>query len=138
MTGRHRIKTKALRTFKQQIELDVAIAFDTRIRRLSGDVSAHEGFHHVAFELLGVVEYVVIDTEHLRHAPSVVDVSDRAAARVRDAAPQFQGGADDLVPLVDEQSGRHRRVNATAHRYKDFHRTSLPARSDFYAPVVKR
>ena len=79
-------------------------------------VAGDEGRHHVALELLGVVEDVVIDAEHLGDAARVVDVGDRAAARVRHAAPEFQRGADDLVTLLEQQAGGDRRIDAATHR----------------------
>ena len=56
-------------------------------------VAFDEGGDDVTLELLGVVEDVVIDAEHLGDATRVVDVGHRATARVRDAAPELQGRA---------------------------------------------
>jgi hypothetical protein len=89
-------------------------------------VPLDERRHHVALELLGVVEDVVVDAEDLRDPPGVVDVADRATTRVRRAAPELQRGADDLVALFDQESRGHRRIDAATHRYEDFHRPSLP------------
>lgn len=70
-------------------------------------MSLDEGRDHVAFELLGVVEDVVVDTERLGDPPRVFDVSDRAAARVRGSAPELECGAHNLVALFEQEaSGR--------------------------------
>ena len=84
-------------------------------------VALDEGRHHVALELLGVVEDVVVDAEDLGHPARVVDVGDRAAARVRDPAPELQRRADDLVARFEQQRRGDRRVDAATHRYEDFH-----------------
>jgi hypothetical protein len=69
----------------------------------------------VAFELLGVVEDVVVDAEHLGDATRVVDVRDRAASRVRDPAPELQRGTHDVVTLLDQETGGDRRIDAATH-----------------------
>ena len=127
MTHRDRVEAQADSSLEQEIELDVSIALNARIRRLPRRVSRDKGRHHVALELLGVVKDVMINSEHLGDATSIVHVGDRAAARVRHAAPQLQRGAHDVVPLFNEQTSRHRRVNAATHRYQNFHCSSLPA-----------
>jgi len=74
MARRDGVKTEARSSLEQQIELDVSIAFNARIRRLPRRVSRDKGRHHVALELLGVVKDVVVDAEHLGDAARVVDV----------------------------------------------------------------
>jgi hypothetical protein len=74
MPGGHRVETKSRRTFEQEVELDVSIAFNAGIGRTPRGVARHEGRHHVSFELFGVVKDVVVDAEHLRDTSSVVDV----------------------------------------------------------------
>ena len=49
------------------------------------------------------------------HRTGIVDIGHRAAAGVGLAAPQLEGGADDLVPGLDEQRRRHRRVDPSRH-----------------------
>jgi len=115
MTGRDGVETEPPGAFEEQVELDVAIALDTGVRRLSRGVSVNEGRDDVAFELLGVVEHVVIDAKYLGHATRVVDVGDRTAARVRHAAPELQRGAHDLVTLLDQETRGDRRIDAATH-----------------------
>jgi len=57
----------------------------------------------------------VVDAEHLSDAARVVDVGDRATTRVRNAAPEFQGGAHDVVTLLDQETGGDRRIDAATH-----------------------
>jgi len=78
-------------------------------------VRLDEGRDDVALELFGVVEDVVIDAQHLRDATRVIHVGDRAAARVRDAAPELQRGAHDLVTLLDQETGGDRRIDPATH-----------------------
>jgi hypothetical protein len=106
--GRHRVEAEATRSFEEEVELDVSIAFDARIGRATREVPLDEGSNDVALELLGIVEDVVVNAERLGDAARVLDVSDRAATRVRDAAPQLQGCAHDLVTLLQQQAGGRR------------------------------
>src|ERR1019366_3394393 len=128
MAGRHGVKAQTLRALEEQVELDMTVALDARVGRASRRVTGDEGRHDVTFELLGVVEDVMVDPEHLGDTARVVDVGDRTTARVRDATPELQRGANDLVPGVHEEPRRDRRVNAAAHRHQYFHDPSLPAR----------
>ena len=54
---------------------------------------------------------MVVDAEPGGHPPGVLDVADRAAARVAGTAPQLHGGAHDVVALLDQQRGRDRGVH---------------------------
>ena len=58
---------------------------------------------------------MVVDAELLGDAAGVVDVADRAAARVAVAAPQLHRDPDDLAAGVEQEGGRDRRVDAAAH-----------------------
>lgn len=80
MAGGDGVKTQSMRALEEQVELDVSIALDARIRRLPGHVGRHEGSHDVVVELLGVVEHVMVDAEHLGHASRVIHVGDRTAS----------------------------------------------------------
>jgi hypothetical protein len=102
VAGRHPVKTQPSRSIEEQVELDVAIALNTGIRGLALGVGRHERCDDVTFELVGVIEDVMINVEHLGNASRIIDVRDGATARVRHSAPQFQGGADDLVTLLEE------------------------------------
>jgi hypothetical protein len=101
MARRYGIKAETPSPLKQQVKLDVPIALDAWIRRRSFNVGAHEWLDHVVVELLGVVKDVVIDAENLGDASCVVNVGDRTAARIRDAAPELQRGTNDVVTLFE-------------------------------------
>ena len=79
------------------------------------------GRHDVAVELLGQVEDVVVDAELLGHPAGVLDVGDRAAARVRLAAPELERGADDLMALLHQERGRDGGVDASRHGHEHPH-----------------
>ncbi len=87
MPRRHRVKAQSLGAIEEQVELDVTVALDAGIGRLSLEMTLDEGSDHVALELFGVVKDVVVNAQDLRHSTRVVDISDRTAARVRRAAP---------------------------------------------------
>jgi hypothetical protein len=75
----------------------------------------------VAREVVAEVERVVVDAQLVGHPTGVVDVADRAAARVALAAPELEGDAHHLVALVAQQGGRHRRVDAARHHHQHPH-----------------
>ena len=106
---------------QEAVELEVAVALDARVGRAPGGVGGDVRVDHVAVEVVGEVEDVVGDAELLGHPAGVLDVGHRAAARVAHAAPQLHGGADHVVALLEEQGGRHRRVDPARHG--DEHRT---------------
>ena len=80
-----------------------------------GGVGRDEGSDDVTVELVGVVEDVVVDAQHLGDPTRVVDVGDRTTARVRHAAPELQRGAHDLVALLEQETGGDRRIDAATH-----------------------
>jgi hypothetical protein len=138
VTSGDRVEAETDSSLEEQVELNMAIALDARIRRLARRVASYEGLDDVALELRGVIEHVMVNAEHLGDSARVVDVGDRTATRVRHPAPQLQGRANHLMALLEEEPSGHRRVNASAHRHEYFHRTSLPVRGDFYASPAKR
>ncbi len=111
---------------QQPIELHGAVALNARIRRPPRRVLPHIGRHDVAVELLGQVEDVVGDAELLGHPAGVLDVGDRAAARIGRPAPQLERGADHLVALLHQERRRHGGVDASRHGYEHPHGTSVP------------
>jgi len=58
VTRRHGVETKSRRSLEEQVKLDVTVALDTGVRRLTGQMTFDEGSHHVTFELFGVIENV--------------------------------------------------------------------------------
>jgi hypothetical protein len=127
VTGRYGIEAESSSAFKQQIELDVAIALNAGIGRLTRGVALDERCDDEPFELFGVIKDVMVDAENLSHAARIVNVANRTASRIRRPTPEFQGGAHHLVTLLDQEARRDRRVDATTHCNEDFHGPSLPA-----------
>ena len=76
--------------------------------------AATYGRDDVVVEVVAEVEDVVVDAELLGHAPGVVDVADRAAARVALAAPQLHRDPDD-VP-ARRRAGARRRPTSRRRR----------------------
>ncbi len=105
----------------QAVELEVAIALDAGVRGQTGSVVADVGLHDVTGEVVTEVEHQVLDVELLRDAPGIVDVADRATAGIALATPQLERHADDVVTVVAEQGGRHRRIDASGHGDQDLH-----------------
>ncbi len=89
-------------------------------------MTGDEGSDDVLLKLFGVIKNVMVDPQNLCHATRVINVSNGAATRVRRSAPQLERGAHDLMTLLEQESCGHRRINATAHRYENFHPSSLP------------
>src|SRR5580692_12350869 len=133
MAGGDDVEAETMRAFEQQVEFNVSVALDARIGRATGGVGLDEGRDDVALELLGVVEDVVIDAEHLGDAACVVHVRDRATARVRYPTPELQRGAHDFVALLEQETGGDRRIDPATHGDQNFHRPSLPVAS--YRPL---
>jgi len=93
---------------EEEIELDVAVALDARVRCPAAAIRIDVRLHHVLCELVAEVEDVVLDAELRCNPAGVVDVGDRTAARVGLAAPELHGHADHVVAGVDQQRGRDR------------------------------
>ena len=126
------VEPQTLRPFKEQVELDDAIAFNTGIGCQPSGVISDKGFDHGGLKLLGVVKDVVVDSEHMCHAPSVIDIRDRTTSRIAWATPQLQGDANHVVSGFAQQGGGDRGVNSPRHCDHDFHVVSLPA--GWYGP----
>ena len=103
MPGRQGIEAEPKRAVEEAAELEVAVALDAGIRRSPECVRLDVGGDDPLLELLGEVEDVVVDPEPGRDPAGVVDVTDRAAARVACSAPELQGGSDDVVALLEQQ-----------------------------------
>jgi hypothetical protein len=84
-------------------------------------MGGHVGGDHRGVEIVGEVEDVMGDADLVGHPPGVVDVGDRAAARVRVTTPQLQGGPHDVMPGVGQQRRRHRGIDTTGHGHQNTH-----------------
>ncbi len=79
------------------------------------------GTDDVGREVVTEVEHQMVDAELLRGPPGVVDVSDRAAARVALAAPQLHRDPDHLVARVPQERGGDGGIHPAAHRHEHVH-----------------
>jgi hypothetical protein len=128
---RHEIEAEHFGAIEEPTELDAPVALDARVRRLARGIGVDVRGDHSPREVVGEVEDVVGDAE-LRGDPSrVLDVGDAATPGVAVAAPQLERDARDVEAAFEEQRGRDRRVDATAHGYEH-------ARSGHRAPVATR
>ena len=87
VTSCHGIKPEQSSTLRQAVELEVSIAFDTRIRRGAGTMGIDIGINDVRGEVVGKVEHQVVDAQLLSNATSIVHVADRTATGVALASP---------------------------------------------------
>jgi hypothetical protein len=113
-------------------ELQTAVARDARDGRLALQITLDEGLDHLALEIALKVQDVEGEAQVFRHAPRVVHVVERAAARRQRLAvlaqrkpppliPQLHREADQLVPGLPQHRRRRRTIDAAAHRNRDLH-----------------
>jgi hypothetical protein len=82
MTRGDSVKSQSLGSLEKQIEFDVAIALNARIRRRRARVPFDKWRHDTTFEFFGVIKNVVIYAEYLSNATCVVNVGHRTTAGV--------------------------------------------------------
>jgi len=105
------------RLVEQKAELDVTIAHGARRRSAAQSIFRDKVVHDRCFEPLVYIHDMVRDGKKVRHTPRVADVFIGTARRVFRPHPGRQ--ADDVVSFSLEQGGRHRAVDAAAHRHCD-------------------
>jgi hypothetical protein len=129
---RHLLAAEALRQTVERGELQAAVAGHARDRRLAFEVGVDERLDHVALELAFEVQDVEREAQVPGHAPRVVHVVERAAARRQGLAvlvhaqpppliPKLHREADQLVPRVLQHRRRRRTIDAAAHGYRNLH-----------------
>ena len=119
MPGRHGSAVQRIGMVQEIAELGEGVAAHARNRGPPARVLRHEVADHVAAEPLLEIHYVVRNAERVSDELRVGDGVERATGAVGDCitvAKQLHGGADDLVPRLDEQGSRHRAVHAARHR----------------------
>src|SRR5581483_8973779 len=146
VSGGDSVEAELAGPVQEPVELEVPVALDARVGGASFRVGGHVRIDNMTVEVVGEVEHVVGHTELLSDTPSVLDVGDRAAARVAGAAPELHRGPDDVVALLQQQGGGHRRVDAARHGGEHAHQrprrratasgTTLRARSTSSSVVV--
>ena len=119
MAGRDSIGAESVRAIEQRGELQIAVAAGARQRGAPGGVLTHEIRDDVLVKLPLEVDDVVRNANRRGDAAGVVQIVERAAAAERRHAfgliVELHRQADDLVALVREQGGGHRRVDAAGH-----------------------
>ena len=121
MPGCYCIEAKQPSALAETIELEMAIAFDTWV----GCKAIHMGLHvwvdNMLVEVVGKVEYQMINAQLLGNSPRIIHVGNRTATGVAFASPQAHSHAHHFVAGVFQFGGSHRRIDATRHGHKHFH-----------------
>src|SRR6201999_2815115 len=126
------IEAECQRPSGQRGEFDSLVAPHTGVGRLTAGVRRHEVVGDVFLEAVRETPYIERDVENIGHAAGVAGVLFRAAATRAGAqrarcGRQRQVHTDDVVTGVDHPCGRHRRVDAAAHRDEHPHCSVTPA-----------
>ena len=110
-----RVEPEALGALEQATKLDVPVALDAGIGRLSRRMAQDVGVHDLVLERVGEIEHMVSDAQLLRHPPGIIDIGNRAAAGVRSTTPQLQRGADHFMAALRQNRRGDRRINPSGH-----------------------
>src|SRR5262249_10548607 len=130
VAGRDGIGTNLPCRNQELIELQMIVAEAAWDRRAPGKILVYERTHHVALETLLVIDYVIRNSNRLRHPPRVINIVKRAAtslygfrhsgmARQPPLVPKLHREADNLMPFGTEHSGDGGGVNPTRHGNAD-------------------
>jgi hypothetical protein len=103
MPSGHCIKTQNNATFVQTIELQVTVAFDTRVGRNTDGMIVDIWLNHIAMKIFGEVKNQVINSELLGYSTSVVDIAHAATTGVAVATPEAHGHAYNFMTLFEQQ-----------------------------------
>ena len=133
MAGGHLADAQAAGLLHEARELHLGVAARAGDGRPALPVVAHEGLDHSFAEGTLQAQHVVGDAEAGRHRLRVVEVVERAAAaegrpRAVRLVVELHGDAHHLVPLLLEERGGHRGVDAAGHRGHHTHGFSIGAR----------
>ena len=119
MAGRQNLRAKLAGGAEQVLELDRHVAVDAGHRRLAQDVALGEAVDHRLLESAFVVEDVMRNADPVGDVAGVVDVLPGAAGalavRRRPMVVKLQRHADDVIALLLQKRGGHRRVDAAGH-----------------------
>ena len=122
MPGRKAICAELARHAEQVGELRPHIAADAGDRRAAGEIFVGELLDHIFAKCAFVVEHVMRDSEPVGDRARIGDVVARAARALapgcRAIIVKLQGDADHLIARIVQHHGRHRAVDASAHRYQ--------------------
>jgi hypothetical protein len=117
----HCIKTQNNAALMQTIELQVTVAFDTRVGRNSDGMIVDIWLNHIAVKIFGEVKDQVINSELLSNSTSIINIAHAATAGVAVATPEAHRDADNVMALFKQQCSSNRRINATRHRDQNLH-----------------
>ena len=134
VAGGDLLGAQAHRVVQEGLELDLGVAQHVGVGRAAGAVFAQEFGEHPVLVLGREVHVLQLDADDVGHRRGVQEVLARAAVlAVVVVFPVLHEDADDLVALLLEQPGRHRRVDAARQAH---HHTLLVPR--FHARIVPR
>jgi hypothetical protein len=115
------IKTENYATLVQTIELQVAVAFNTRVGRNADGMIVDIWLNHIAMKIFGEVKDQVIDPELLSNSTGIVNIAHAATTGIAVATPEAHGHANNFMTLFEQQCSGNRRINATRHRNENLH-----------------
>jgi flagellar hook-length control protein FliK len=119
MTGSQHIRTEFARGCQQIAEFHAAVAFYARNGRLARDIAVDEAVNHLLPEAGFVIQHVMRNADAIGHRLGVVDVLSGATRALAvdggTVVVELQRHAHDIVTLLLEQCGDHRRIHATRH-----------------------
>ncbi len=111
--GRDEVGPEAKRMVKERLELDFLVTHDVRVQRPSETVLGQEVFEHAVPIFFFEVDRVIRDSDLVGDRDDVFIVfrrrTDTVLVRI---IPVFHKDPDDVIPLLFEQMGRHRRIDA--------------------------
>jgi len=102
----------------------MGIAHDARVGRSTSQIFFHKIINHGIPKILPNIQDKMGKTERNGNLPGIVDRIQAATSGFFAIAPGcriipgLHGQADDLMSLLMQQSGRHGRVQTTAHGHK--------------------
>ena len=119
VAGGQPMRPEHRRRLGENAKAHLPVARDARIGRAPVAVAGDEVLHHLGPEALGGVDDQMRDPERGTRLPRKPHRLGRAARPLgagRDGVvPQPHGHPHHVVPLINQQQGGHRAVNATAH-----------------------
>jgi hypothetical protein len=97
----------------QTIELQVTVAFDTRVGRNTDGMIVDIWLNHIAVKIFGEVKDQVIDPELLSNSTSIVNIAHAATTGIAVATPESHRHTNNFMTLFKQQCSSNRRINAT-------------------------
>ncbi len=127
VAGGDAFRAEAHRVVEEGLELDLGVAQHVGVGRTAGAVLAQELGEDAILVFGREVHVLDVDVQHVGHAGGVQEVLARRAVLVIVVVfPVLHEDADDLVPLLLEQVGRHRRIDTAGQADHHTLRTHAP------------